>query len=201
MMLLTRYLPSVVTILAQAFSGAISVLKALNIFILWVLCRHHICEVHISYFMEELIGEIPKAQWGVFMSVCRRHSSSLHKMALEDLEFGKRALAVKHLKRETVGSFRTICILYWRRGSKLPLPLTRCLLWSQVVQNLILGVYFHELACIVHLLTALELSFTYEDLPLRTCINLGTWLTPWISWLCKLWLIYKELWMKRRKRW
>jgi hypothetical protein len=62
-------------------------------------------------------------------------------------------------------------------------------------------VYFHDLACIVHLLTALELSFTYDDLPLRTCINLGTWLTPWISWLCKLWLIYKELWMKRRKRW
>jgi hypothetical protein len=62
MMLLTRYLPSVVTILAQAFSGAISVLKALNIFILWVLCRHHICEVHISHFMEELIGKIRKAQ-------------------------------------------------------------------------------------------------------------------------------------------
>jgi hypothetical protein len=58
MMLLTRYLLSVVTILAQAFSGAIRVLKALNIFILWVLCRHHICEVHISHFMEELIGEI-----------------------------------------------------------------------------------------------------------------------------------------------
>jgi hypothetical protein len=34
------------------------------------------------------------------MSVCRRHSSSLHKMvALEDLEFRKRALAVKHLKK------------------------------------------------------------------------------------------------------
>jgi hypothetical protein len=49
-------------------------------------------------------------------------------MALEDLEFGKRALAVKHLKRETVGSLLTIYILYWRRGSKLPLPLTRCLL-------------------------------------------------------------------------
>jgi hypothetical protein len=62
MMLLTRYLPSVVTILAQAFSGAISVLKALNIFNLWVLCRHHICEVHISHIMEELIGEICKAQ-------------------------------------------------------------------------------------------------------------------------------------------
>jgi hypothetical protein len=62
MMLLTRYLPSVVTILAQAFSGAISVLKALNIFILWVLCRHHICEVHISHIIEELIGEICKAQ-------------------------------------------------------------------------------------------------------------------------------------------
>ncbi len=62
MMLLTRYLPSVVTILAQAFSGAICVLKALNIFILWVLCRHHICEVHISHFMEELIGELRKAQ-------------------------------------------------------------------------------------------------------------------------------------------
>jgi hypothetical protein len=111
MMLLTRYLPSVVTILAQTFSGAISVLKALNIFILWVLCRHHICEVHNSHFMEELIGEIRKAQGGVFMSVCRRHSSSLHKMALEDLEFGNRALAVKHLKKETVGSFLTICIL------------------------------------------------------------------------------------------
>ncbi len=63
MMCLTRYLPSVVTILAQAFSGDISVLtKALKIFILRVLCRHHICEVHNSYFMEELIGEIRKAQ-------------------------------------------------------------------------------------------------------------------------------------------
>ncbi len=62
MMMLTSYLPSVVTILAQAFSGAISVLIALNIFILWFLCCHHICEVHISHFMEELIGEIPKAQ-------------------------------------------------------------------------------------------------------------------------------------------
>jgi hypothetical protein len=48
-------------------------------------------------------------------------------MALEDLEFGKRALAVKHMKRETVGSF-LLFVLYWRRGSKLPLPLTRCLL-------------------------------------------------------------------------
>jgi hypothetical protein len=45
------------------------------------------------------------------MSVCRRHSSSFHKMALEDLDFGKRALAVEHLQRETVGSFPTICIL------------------------------------------------------------------------------------------
>jgi hypothetical protein len=41
-----------------AFSGAISVLtRALNIFILF---RHHICEVHISHYMEELIGEIQK---------------------------------------------------------------------------------------------------------------------------------------------
>ena len=56
------------------FSGAISVLtKALNIFILWILCRHHICEVHISHFMEEHTGEIQKAQGGVFISVCRRH--------------------------------------------------------------------------------------------------------------------------------
>jgi hypothetical protein len=77
--------------------------------------------------MEELIGEICKAQCGVFMSICRRHGSSLHKMALEDLEFGKRALAVEHLQKETEGSFPTICILYWRRGSKLPHSLTRCL--------------------------------------------------------------------------
>jgi hypothetical protein len=55
------------------FSGAISVLtKALNIFILWILCCHHICEVHISHFMEELTGEIQKGQGGVFMSVSRR---------------------------------------------------------------------------------------------------------------------------------
>jgi hypothetical protein len=40
-------------------------------------------------------------------------------MALEDLEFGKRALAVEHLLRETAGNFPTIYILYWRRGSKL----------------------------------------------------------------------------------
>jgi hypothetical protein len=56
-----------------AFSGAISVLtKALNIFILWIICCHHICEVHISHFMEELSGKIQKGQGGVFMSVCRR---------------------------------------------------------------------------------------------------------------------------------
>ncbi len=55
------------------FSGAISVLtKALNIFILWILCCHHIYEVHISHFMEELTGEIQKGQGGVFMSVYRR---------------------------------------------------------------------------------------------------------------------------------
>ena len=59
----------------RAFSGVINVLtkQALNIFILWILCRHHICEVQISHFMEELTGEIQKAQGGVFMSVCRRH--------------------------------------------------------------------------------------------------------------------------------
>jgi hypothetical protein len=57
-----------------AFSGAICVLtKALTIFILWILCCHHICEVNISNFMEELTGEILKAQGRVFMSVCRRH--------------------------------------------------------------------------------------------------------------------------------
>jgi hypothetical protein len=37
---------------------AISVLtKALTICILWILCRHHIYEVHISHFMEGLAGE------------------------------------------------------------------------------------------------------------------------------------------------
>jgi hypothetical protein len=69
MMLLTRYLPSVVTILAQAFSGAISVLKALNIFILWVLCRHHICEVHISHFMESsLVKYVRPSEGSLFLS-------------------------------------------------------------------------------------------------------------------------------------
>ncbi len=77
----------------------ISVLtKALNIFILWILCCHHIYEVHISYFMEELTGEIQKGQGGVFMSVCRRQGLpsksrfdrrelQVGRMALEALEF------------------------------------------------------------------------------------------------------------------
>jgi len=52
---------------------------------------------------------------------------SLHKMAFEALELVKRALAVDHLQRETLGSCPTICILHWGRGSKLPLQLTWCL--------------------------------------------------------------------------
>jgi hypothetical protein len=66
-----------------AFSGAISVpTKALNIFILWILCCHHICEVHISHFMEELTGEIQMAQ-GRGLYVCLQ-------MARPSIKFTKR---------------------------------------------------------------------------------------------------------------
>ncbi len=51
-----------------AFSGAISVLsKFLNVPILWIMCRHHMNEVHISHFMEELTGRRRRAKEG---SVC-----------------------------------------------------------------------------------------------------------------------------------
>jgi hypothetical protein len=66
---------------------------------------------------------------------------NVDRMALEALEFGKRALAVENLQRETVGSCATICILHWKRGSKLPLPLTWCLPRSQVVQNPIFMIF------------------------------------------------------------
>ncbi len=135
----------------RAFSGAISVLtKALNILILWILCRHHICEVHISHFMEELTGEIQKAQGGVFISVCRRHC----------LPSSWQKKFVKIQQEKAPG---------WQDGSwsfGIPLPLNWCLLWSQVVQNPILHVVFHDLVCVLDLLTALEKSFTYNDLPL-----------------------------------
>jgi hypothetical protein len=135
------------TSLNTAFSGAICVPTiALNIFILWILCRYHICEVNISHFMEELTSKIFKAQGkGLYVglqkawpsikplvdkikNVVRFNWSKLKvgRMAFEALGFGKRALAVEHLQRETVGSCPTICILHWKRGSKLPLPLTWC---------------------------------------------------------------------------
>jgi hypothetical protein len=96
-----------------AFSGDISVLtKALNIFILWILCCHHICEVHISHFIEELTGEIQKAQGGVFMSVCRWHGLP------------------SSLQKEKFGKIRQEKAPGWQDGSRsfaIPLQLTWCL--------------------------------------------------------------------------
>ncbi len=86
-----------------AFSGAISVLtKAQNIFILWILCRHHIYEVRISHFLEELTGKIQKAQGGVFLSVCRWHGlpSSLQKEKFA--RFDRRKLQVGRMAREAL---------------------------------------------------------------------------------------------------
>ena len=95
------------------FSGAISVLtKALN-FILWILCCHHIYEVHISHFMEEHTGEIQKAQGGVFMSVCRWHGLP------------------SSLQKEKFGKIRQEKAPGWQDGSRsfaIPLQLTWCLL-------------------------------------------------------------------------
>ena len=132
------------------FSGAISVLtKALNIFILLILCCHHICEVHISHFMEELTGEIQKGQGGVFMSVCRRQG-----------------LPSNWQNQDSTGE-----------SSRLAGWLLK--LWNSTSINLVPAMkpggsksycarvfFLHDLACILDLLAALEASFTYNDLPL-----------------------------------
>ena len=62
-----QMLPSVVKLLAHtgAFSGAISVLiRALYIFILWILFRHHICEVHISHLWKNSLAKYRRPKEG-----------------------------------------------------------------------------------------------------------------------------------------
>jgi hypothetical protein len=116
-----------------AFSGALSVLtKVLNIPILWILCRHHIYEVHISHFMEELTGKktkgprralyvrLQKAWPSIKPAIDKLEDlvrfdwsklqvgSSLHQITLEALEFGKRALAVGTFAK---GDYKKLCQL------------------------------------------------------------------------------------------
>ncbi len=114
MMCLTRYLPPVVSILAQAF-----LVSSVFYQKLWTFSSFGFSAAIIS-----VRSTFPTVWKNSLVNTKgpMRHCSSPHKMALEDLEFGKRALSVEHLQRKTVGSCLTICILYWRRGSKLPIP-------------------------------------------------------------------------------
>jgi hypothetical protein len=117
-----------------AFSGAITVLtQVLNAPLLWILCRHHIYEVHMTHFMEELTGEKTKGPrrtlylrlqkaWPTIKSdvdkidnILRfdwsklQVGSPLHTITLEALEFGKRALAVGTFAR---GDVKKLCQLF-----------------------------------------------------------------------------------------
>jgi len=128
-----------------AFSGSISVLtKFLNVPILWIMCRHHMNEVHISPspFMEELTGEKTKGPRRA-LYVCLQKSwpaiklevdkmenlvrydwsklevgSSLHQITLEALVFGKRALATETFAR---GDYKKLCQLFvFYLGGEVP---------------------------------------------------------------------------------
>lgn len=117
-----------------AFSGAISVMtEVLNIPILWILCRHHMYEVHISHFMEALTGEktkgprralyvrLQKAWPSIKSEVDKMENlvrfdysklqvgSPLYELTLEALEFGKRALAIGTFAR---GDYKKVCELF-----------------------------------------------------------------------------------------
>jgi len=121
MSLLTWHLPRVgePQALTQYFSCTISVLiKVLNIPIYWTLWCHHIYKVHISFLMEDLIDEktkgplralsvrlqkvwpsiepaVDKMEDLFIFYYCKLHGcSSLHKITIETLEFGKRSFAI-----------------------------------------------------------------------------------------------------------
>ncbi len=101
-------------------------------------------------------------------------------MAFEALEFAKRALALEHLQRNTVGSCPTICILHRRKGSKLLFPLTWCLLSSKSYFVHVL----HDLAGIKNLDKLRFMAYSMNLLTLHILTN----------------TVYNELWNKEKKK-
>ena len=116
--------------------GAIQILtKILDRQVLWIMCRHHIYEVHISHFMAALTGEKTKApRRGIYVrlqkiwpSVVERVQmaaqektlvlfdwssiqvgSPLHTQALKSLQFCSRALQINTFSR---GDYKKLCQL------------------------------------------------------------------------------------------
>jgi hypothetical protein len=110
------------------------------------------------------------------MSVCRRHGSSFHKISLDDLEFGKESpdcgTFAKGDCRKLSNYLYSIMEERFQTSTSInQVPAKK----PGSSKSYFVRVFSRPpLACIVDLLTALELSITYNDLPLRTCINLGT---------------------------
>jgi hypothetical protein len=80
------------------------------------------------------------------------------KMALEAWEFGKRALALNIC-------CPTICITLGKRN-QTSTSINLVLAMKPGGSKSYFARVFHDLACIIDLLTALEASLTYNDLPL-----------------------------------
>src|SRR6218665_3248977 len=117
--------------------GAVQILPTtLNAQMFWLMCRHHIYEVHISHFMEALTGQKTKGPrrqlyvrlqkvWPyVAKSIQAAASgnklclfewngvqvrSELHSMALEALQFGQRALELNTFARD---DYKKVCELF-----------------------------------------------------------------------------------------
>ena len=116
------------------YSGAVVYLAELiDRPLLWILCRRHILEVHMSYFMEALTGEKTKGPrrglnvrlqkaWPEFkLEVDKLENitkynwklltvgSPLHELACDALKFGKRALALNMFEKRT--DYKKLCQL------------------------------------------------------------------------------------------
>lgn len=115
------------------FRGAIVILAELiEKPLLWLLCRRHMLEVHISHVMESLTGEKTKGprrglyvklqkEWPKFKVEVDKMENivkfnwkllpvgkPLYKLAIEALEFGKRALVLNTFQR---GDYKNLCEL------------------------------------------------------------------------------------------
>ena len=135
MRLLIRCLPSVVTLLAH--TGAISVLtRALDIFILLILFRHHICEVHISHLWKNSLAKYRRPKEG---SLCPSAESMAFRQAWswQNQNFGKiqqekapgwpdGSWSIGIQKESSgCGTFALqLFVVHWMKGTKLPPPLT-----------------------------------------------------------------------------
>ena len=116
------------------WSGAIALLASiLNVPLLWFLCRRHMLERHIHHFMVALTGEKTKGpRRGLYVKLQKvwpsvkvevdkleglvrfdwstlQTGSPLHEIALEALEYGKRALTLGVFAR---GDYKKLCEMF-----------------------------------------------------------------------------------------